>query len=235
MTDAAPGPSFPPLLSGRAVAGDPFAAAREAAAAGAEPGLVLFDPTAEDMAVAMVLAPEVALREAAAMLPLAGLALQNALGSLGPEKLPVHLEWNGTVRVNGARCGRVRAAIPETAADAVPDWLVIGAEVRIADRGEGGRTPDETALHAEGCGDLGPLDLVESWARHALLWIHSWQEDGMAPLHREVAGITHGLGGPVTMAGEEGIFLGLDEDLGMLFKSSDGTRAIPLTELLETA
>ncbi|SLN72726.1 hypothetical protein ROJ8625_03873 [Roseivivax jejudonensis] len=227
-------PAFPPLLDGRAVAGDPFAAARDAARVGADPGLVLFDPSAEDMDVALLLAPEVPLEEAAAMLPLAGVALQNALGALGPSELPVHLDWDGTVRVNGGRCGRVRAAIPATRPGAVPDWLVIGAALRVRPRSDdGGATPEDTALHAEGCGDIAPLDLVETWARHALLWIHRWEEEGIAPLHRDWTALAHGLGGPIRAGGHEGTFLGLDERLGCLVKTGSGTRLVPLTTLLE--
>ena len=226
-------PDFPPLLDGRAVAGDPVEAAVRAAQGGADPGLVLFDPTAADMAVAVILAPEVPLSRAAVMLPLAALAFQNAMGSIGPSELPVHLQWDGAIRINGARCGRARVLVPETARDAVPDWMVMGVELRVVPEGDGGETPDETALHAEGCGDLGPLDLTEMWARHALAWIHRWEEGGMGELHRDWSAIAHGLGAPTEIGGGPGTFLGVDEELNMLKKTGAGTRMIPLTTLLE--
>ncbi|SFD47059.1 biotin/lipoate--protein ligase family protein [Roseivivax sediminis] len=227
-------PSFPPMLDGRAVPEPPFDAAIRAAATGAEAGLVLYDPSAADLAVSLVLVPEVPIEDSAVMLPLAGVALQNALGALGPAELPVHLGWDGTVYVNGGRCGRVRAAVPETSPGAAPDWLVLGAELRFRPVGDGGEAPEETALHAEGCGDLTPMDLTESWARHALLWIHGWEEDGVAPLHREWSGLARGMGEPIEVAGRTGTFLGLDERLGLLLKTEAGaTEALPLTELLE--
>ncbi|MHA6344627.1 biotin/lipoate--protein ligase family protein [Roseivivax sp. CAU 1761] len=233
IADAAP--VFPPLLEGRAVPGDPFAAAIAAAQAGAEPGLVLYRAPCDDLEAALVLAPEVALAEAAQMLPLAGVALQNALGALAPPEVPVDLGWEGGVWVNDGRAGTLRAAAPSRAPDAVPDWLVIGLSLRfVPPAGEGGATPDITALHAEGCGDLAPLDLLESWSRHFLVWLHGWEETGAAALHRDLSALLRGRGGCLTALGVTGRHVGLDERLGLLLKTGEETRLLPLTDLLET-
>lgn len=229
-------PQFPPLLSGMHAAGqDPFVAACAAARDGCDAGLILYD-TDPDLSAAIVFAPEVPLARSMAMLPLCGVGLQNALGALAPPELPVHLGWDGTVYVNGGRCGRLRAAASSVDPAEVPDWLVVGVFLRFRPEHDvAGETPEDTALFNEGCGDLLPGDLLESWARHTLTWIHRWEDDGMAPLHREWSGLAHGLGGDWTHAGESGTFLGLDEDLGMLFKQGGTTRALPLTDLLEEA
>ncbi|MHA6325080.1 biotin/lipoate--protein ligase family protein [Roseivivax sp. CAU 1753] len=230
------GPVFPPLLSGRAVAGDaPGAAAVRAAMAGAEPGLVLFDPVSDDLHAAMVLAPDVARSDAAVMLPLAGVALQNALGTIAPPEVAVHLDWDGGIRVNGGLAGQLRLIAPEGPDDAVPDWLVVTLDLRFAARdGDGGDTPGETALHAEGCGDLAPMPLLESWTRHLMHWLHDWETEGLGHLHRDFAGLVWQLGEPITLAGHEGHFLGLDERLGALVKSGGTTHLLPLSLLLET-
>ena len=75
--------------------------------------------------------------------------------------------------------------------------------------------------------------MLESWARHLLTAIHRWEDDGIAPLHREYAGLAYGLGEAMTYEGQSGTFLGLDEALRLLFKTGTGTVAIPLTRLLE--
>jgi biotin-(acetyl-CoA carboxylase) ligase len=228
------GPVFPPLLTGRAVPGDPRRDAIAAARDGAEPGLLLYRAPSEDLEAAVVLAPDVPLRDAAQMLPLAGVALQNALGALGPPELPVELEWNGHVRVNGARTGRLRAAVSDRDPDAVPDWMVVGLTLRfVPEAGDGGETPDETALYAEGCGDLAPLDLLESWARHLLVWIHLWEEDGPRALHRDYGALLHGRGATVSALGQSGDHMGLDERLGLLLRGPDGPALLPLTDLME--
>ncbi|SNR62022.1 biotin/lipoate--protein ligase family protein [Puniceibacterium sediminis] len=228
-------PQFPPLLSGLNAAGhDPFAAACQAAQQGCDAGLILYDLSG-DLRAALICAPEVPLAQAMAMLPLCGVGLQNALGALAPPEVPVHLDWDGVIRVNGGRCGAFRAAASTADPAAIPDWLVIGFTLRfLITTDDQGATPDETALHGEGCGDLSPQDLLESWARHTLTWIHRWEEEGMSPLHREWSGLVHGLGQPVSQSGMDGTFLGVDEQLGMLLKSDGTTHLIPLTALLET-
>lgn len=230
-------PQFPPLLSGRMTAGaDPFAAACRAAAEGCDAGLILYDPGPEVLRAAIVLAPEVPLCRAMAMLPLAQVGLQNALGALGPAELPVQMEWDGTLRVNGGHCGGFSACASDADPAAVPDWLVIGFSLRfVPESDEAGADPDRTALYSEGCGDLFPQDLLESWARHTLAWLHRWEAEGTAPLHREWSGLLTGTDGPVASGGTTGAYLGIDEDLGLLLKTENGTRLIPLTaQLTET-
>ncbi|MGY9049138.1 MAG: DUF4444 domain-containing protein [Rhodobacterales bacterium] len=227
-------PQFPPLLSGLNVAGrDPFAAARQTAAQGCDAGLILYDLSG-DLRAALICAPEVPLAQAVAMLPLCGVGVQNALGALAPPEVPVHLDWNGAIRVNGGRCGALHIAASTHEPDQIPDWLVVGVTLQFeATTQDTGDTPDETALYSEGCGDLRPQDLLESWARHTLTGLHRWEEDGMPPLHRDWAGLLHGIGQPITQSGQTGTFLGVDENLGMLLKSGDTTHLIPLTTLLE--
>lgn len=228
-------PSFPPLLTGRAVVGDPFAAAVQAAQDGCDAGLILYDPMSPDLSAALVLAPEVPLAQSATMLPLAGVALQNAMGAVAPPEVALQLGWGGAIFVNGGRAGHLRAAATPQDPNAAPDWMVIGLTLRFAVGDEnGGETPDDTTLYAEGCGEMLPLDLLESWSRHLLTQLHSWEQDGIAPLHREYSGLVHGMGDPVDQSGQSGTFLGLDETLGMLVKTGSGTCLVPLTDLLET-
>jgi BirA family biotin operon repressor/biotin-[acetyl-CoA-carboxylase] ligase len=232
MTQA---PVFPPMLDGRAVAGeDPFAAACDAARTGCDAGLVLYDIGSDRLRAAIVLAPEVPLARAMVMLPLCGVGLQNALGVLVPPEVAVHLEWGGGIRLNGGRCGGFRAAASGRDPDAVPDWLVIGFDLVLwPPEADTGRRPDDTALYAEGCGDVAPGDIVEAWARHMLVWLNTWEEAGNPALHAEWKGLVHGLGEPVEAGGAIGTFLGLDEDFGMILKTDTGTRLVALTALLE--
>ncbi|MCK0149715.1 DUF4444 domain-containing protein [Marivita sp. S6314] len=230
------GPVFPPLMQGIHAAGaDPFDAACAEARSGCDAGTILYDVSPELLRAAIVFAPEVPLSKAAVMLPLTGIAVQNALGALGPSELPVHLEWGGAIRVNGATCGRLRAATEDSTPDTEPGWLVTGFELVFArPTVEGGATPGETDLQSEGCGGLEPTDFLESWSRHLLNWINRWEDDGMGPVHREWAGLAHGMGEDITILGRTGTFLGLDEMLGLLLRTDDTTMLLPLTDLLET-
>jgi biotin-(acetyl-CoA carboxylase) ligase len=228
-------PIFPPLMQGMNAAGvDPFEAACAEAEHGCDAGTIVFDAAPDRLRAAIVLAPEVPLADASAMLPLTGVALQNALGALGPSELAVHLCWDGPIRVNGALCGGLRGATDTRHTDAEPGWLVTGFELVFARPNmAGGESPDETDLMSEGCGDLAPVALLESWSRHLLNWISRWEDDGMAPLHAEWSGLAHGIGQDGTFMGKSGHVLGLDEKLGLLLRTDGQTMLLPVTDLLE--
>jgi len=230
-------PSFPPLMSGLAVSGAiaPFDKARAMAALGCDAGMVVYNITESDLSAALVMAPEVPLGRAMAMLPACGVGFQNALGALAPPEVAVHLEWPGGIRVNGARCGRLRVAAGATDPAALPGWLVVGLDVPVTPRTDRpGETPDDTALAEEGCAEVDPAMLLEAWARHTLVWITRWEDEGPRALHAEWRGLAWGMGEPLTHEGKTGTWVGVDEDFGMLLRAGDATRLVPLTTLLET-
>lgn len=227
--------TLPPLFTGLATGGDPVSVAREAALKGCDAGLVVYRLDGDQMQAAIVFAPDVALRKAMAILPICGIGFQNALGALAPPEVAVHLDWTGALRLNGAICGALRALCSTNDPAAEPDWLIIGLDLRIwPNSEETGHTPDQTALVAEGCADVDVAELLEAWVRHTLVWINRWQEDGNEPAHKEWTGLAHGINDSITLNGQTGTFIGLDEHLGMLLRTGTSTQAVPLTHLLET-
>lgn len=230
MTD----PDFPPLFRGLSSA-DPLAQACAAARDGTDAGLVTYDLAHDRLRAAIVFAPEVPLREAAVMLHLCGVGFQNALGVLGPPVVALHLDWNGAIRVNGGICGHLTMAASAADPDTIPDWLVVGLTLDLwpADGGEGGATPDRTALYAEGCSDVTAPDLLSAWVRHTLALLDTWDHQGLGAIHREWTSLAHGLNAPLTIGDQTGTFLGTDDSFGLLLKS-DTTHLIPLTSLLRT-
>lgn len=228
-------PSVPPLFTARAALGDPMTEARQEAQAGCDSGLVLWADDHMRLSAAIIFAPEVPLLQAALMLPLCGIGLQNALGALAPPEVAVHLGWAGQVYVNGGQCGTLSIAAPSGTAQAIPDWLIIGLTLDfLPPSDDTGSQPDCTALYAEGCGDLDPIHVLEAWIRHSLVWLNRWAEDGPAPLIKEWTGLAHNLNQPVTIGDKTGTFLGVDQDFAMLMKEPRQTRLIPLTDLLVT-
>lgn len=231
MTDTL---TFPPLMQGLATPGDAFDAACQRALLGCDAGLVLYNLLGREAQAALVFAPEVPLAQAMSMLPLCGVGFQNALGALAPPEVGVHLEWSGGIRINGARCGRFRAMAATSDPAAIPDWLVVGFSLPLTpDSDAPGDTPDQTSLFEEGCAEVAPSHLVESWARHTLNWIARWESEGPAPLHAEWRGLAHAMGETVTQSDITGTFLGIDEAFGMLLREDATTHLIPLTALLE--
>ena len=134
---------------------------------------------------AVVLEPEMPLGPARLAFHAAASALADALASFGPPEVAVVLKWPGTAVVNLGECGTVRLAAPPGAADdAVPDWLVVGMELRLAfpTGYEPGQAPDVTALAEEGFEEVGPAELTAAWARHLMAGLDEWQARGPQPV-----------------------------------------------------
>lgn len=228
---------FPPLMTGEATATDPFEQACLKAIQGCDAGLICHRLTANRLEAAIVFAPEVPLEQAMIMLPICGIGFQNALGALAPPEVAVHLEWDGPIRINGARCGALKAAASTTDPAETPDWLTIGLSLPLwpeDDTADPGERPDETTLYAEGCVDVAAPSLLEAIARHTLAWIGQWEERGAQTVHAEWRGLAHGVGEDITIGTETGTFLGVDENFGLLLRQSEETTLIPLSSQLVT-
>lgn len=236
-------PSFPPLFHGQAAGTgvDPFEKAVSMAVVGCDPGLVVHQLEQHRFRAAIVLAPELPLEDAMAMVFAASLGFADALGALAPPEVGVHFDWPAAMRVNGARCGRIRAAASTDQPDQEPDWLVISLDLPIfsvKDIGEPGSIPDATTLSEEGCSEISLNRLLESWTRHTLVWINTWTTEGMPPLHADWRARAYSLGDQIslTVRGEthSGNFVGLDERGGLLLRNGDQTDLYPLSTMLET-
>lgn len=230
-------PCFPPLFRGLAVTGavDPFAKACAEAMLGCEAGLIVHNVQTDLLRAAIVFAPEMPLEQAMTAVPVCGVGFQNALGALAPPEVAVHLHWAGGIEVNGAACGRLRAAASTRDAGQEPDWLVVGLELPVLPVSDNapGLTPDQTSLYEEGCAEVDPTGLLESWARHTLVWLNLWAEEGATRVHDEWQGLARDVGEEVEIDGRTGTFLGVDECFGMLLRDGTGTHLIPLSTRLE--
>lgn len=168
-----------------------------------------------------------------------GVGFQNALGALAPPEVAVHLGWQGEIYVNGAQAGRLRMAASEATPTSIPDWLVVGIEIDLLPQsdGETGDNPNRTSLVMEGCGDVSPIGVLESWSRHTLVWINETETDGSRALHDFWRGLVKGIGEEITLnlngKSHIGTFIGVDENFAMLLRSGDETRLLPLTSCLE--
>ena len=234
-----PEPSFPPLLRGEATGAGPFAVAVRRARDGTEPGLVTHHLRPDHLSAALILTPETPLDDAMAVVLAAACGFADSFGSLAPSEVAAQFDWPGGFRINGATCGGLRAAASTRDPAEEPDWLVVGIDVPFFAKAaeEPGTRPDETTLWDEGCSEIEPLRLLESWSRHTLVHIHELLEDGVRRLHSDWTGRAFGIGDEVefTLAGTpySGQFMGLDEKGGMVLKDGTTTRILPLSLMLE--
>jgi biotin-(acetyl-CoA carboxylase) ligase len=234
-------PSFPPLFQAQEVSGpvDPFDKARAMASLGCDAGVLVYSITSDRLRAAIVFAPEIPLKQAMQAFCACATGFQNAFGALAPPEVAMHLTWEGEIMINGATCGQLQAAASDDAANSVPDWLVIGLEVWLIPQREDepGNTPHLTSLYMEGCADVSPLELLEGWARHSLVWVNELIVGDAAALHGEWRELLHGVGSDLTLdvAGQTktGTFLGTDADFSLLLRTETDTCLIPLTNVLK--
>jgi len=165
--------------------GDAFAHARGVAAdAGA--GTLVHVGRFDLVEFAVVLEPDEPLRAARRALYAGLAALADALAACAPPEKPISFDWPDAIRVDGGLVGGARLAWPAGADEnAPPPWLVFGAMIRTVAMGvqEPGLHPLAAALEAEGF-DLGSGRLIEGFARHLMVLVDAWQQDGFS----EVAG-----------------------------------------------
>jgi len=144
---------------------------------------------------------------------------------LAPARLAFHAAASalvGTAVVNLGECGRVRLLAPaNTAEDAVPDWLVVGMELRLAfpTGYEAGQAPNVTSLAEEGFEHAGPAEITVAWARHLMAGLDEWGARGPQRVaERYLARL-------LDEADRPGLRRGIDPDTGALvLENPDGAR-----------
>jgi len=130
---------------------------------------------------AVVLEPGEPLRTARRAFYAGMVALTDALRAYAPPNKEIAIDWPDAVRVDGGLVGGGRLGWPSSAKeDGSPRWLVFGAMIRtvaMTDK-EAGVYPLASALDQEGFGEAGAIQVTESFARHLMRTLDSWQTDG---------------------------------------------------------
>jgi len=186
--------ALPPGFRLMLAADDPWAAALRAAARGAEPGCVFWDRAQDRCRAAFVLAPDRPLQGVGEVLDLGALAVFDALASLAPPQVPMHLIVPDGLAVDGGRVATLQVEKAAAAPGAVPEWAVLGIDIAVnriiaanCITAAPGDQPDQTCLHEEGFGDVTAADVLTHTCRHLLNWLDAWQQDGPASLARIAA------------------------------------------------
>lgn len=232
-------PEFPPLLKGHTVLqpDQPQTLARELADSGElEPGAVFWLKSEKDLKLAFYLEPEVSLRKAGQIIPVAMVAFADSMGAITHPEFAIHFVWPGTIYANKGKVGNICLLTPDnTSADEIPDWMILCFDIALQDareQQEPGLMPDLTNLYEEGCSHLSSVEIIESLSRHFLTWLHIWEEDGFQPVHKAWLFRTLNLRQEISCSFngtvQKGLFLGMDEDGGALVQINQETICWPL-------
>ena len=167
--------------------GDAFAhACAHAAELGA--GTLVFVGRFDLAEFAVVLEPDEPLASARRAFYACMVALGDALAAMAPPEQPIVIEWPDKIYVDRRLVGGGRLGWPDHADERTPpDWLVFGAAIRTVSLSgeESGLHPLSTALEDESFGDVSSERLVEGFARHLMVALDRWQEDGFTPVAKE--------------------------------------------------
>jgi hypothetical protein len=165
-------------------AGDAFGHA-QAIAAKEGAGTLVWVRRFDIVEFAIVLEPEEPLAAARRSFYLALCALYDSLAVHAPPEKLIEFVWPDVILVDGGVVAGAQLAWPNNADEKKPPaWLVFGAMVRSALMGfaEPGARPEAAALEDEGFDELGSGRLIETFARHLMVWTDVWQQDGFHPV-----------------------------------------------------
>jgi biotin-(acetyl-CoA carboxylase) ligase len=167
--------------SGRAVDHAKAIAAKEGA------GTLIWTGRFDLVEFALVLEPDEPLAAARCAIYAGMNALADTLAVHAAPTTPIHFEWPDALFVSGGLIGGGQLAWPRGASEKErPDWLVFGATVRAAmNLWEPGVKPHLTALEEEGFAELGPGRVVETFTRHFMIIVDTWQERGFTKIAEE--------------------------------------------------
>lgn len=164
--------------------GDAFSHAKaHAAKEGA--GTLVFVGRFDLVEFAVVLEPDEPLKHARRAFYAGMHALADALAVHAPPEKPIHFDWPDAIRVDHGLVGGGRLAWPKGADEnEPPKWLVFGAMIRTVSMSgkEPGLHSLTAALEDEGFDDLNSGRLLETFARHFMVAIDAWGDQGFPPL-----------------------------------------------------
>lgn len=132
---------------------------------------------------AVVLEPDEPLSQARRTFYAGMAALADALSVIAPPETPITIDWPDAIRVNLGLVGGGKLGWPEDAReDEPPQWMVFSAMIRLVSLGEGeaGLRPLTSALEDEGFDGEASDRLVEAFARHFMMLLDTWQEQGFS-------------------------------------------------------
>lgn len=164
---------------------------------------------------AVVLEPTEPLRSARRAFYAGLAALTDALAAAAPPEKPIDIVWPDTIRIDGGLLGSARLAWPTHGdEDAPPTWLIFAAVIRTAASEQDlVLHPETTALDAEGF-HIGADRLIESFARHLMVAIDTWQQDGFIGVARSYLS---------RLAPEDGVRREIDDNGDLLLRRVDRT------------
>jgi biotin-(acetyl-CoA carboxylase) ligase len=158
---------------------DAFAHA-QAIAADEGAGTLVWVRRFDTIEIALVLEPEQKLAEARCVIFAAMSAAADALALHCPPEKPLAFAWPDTIMLDGGIIGGCRLGVaPNCGQDDVPDWLVLGLNLRsVVETTVDHSFTKGTSLSSEGFEMMDGGKIIESFARHLMAALDGWRAVG---------------------------------------------------------
>lgn len=175
----------------------------------------------------VLLRPACSMRAAAGLSLVSGLAVVEALQTLGPGLAELKLKWPNDVLLGGAKVAGILLESGGGGREGEADWVVIGSGVNLASAPVDTPYP-ASSLAAAGFAGLTPALVLEGYLGRLDHWYRVWRAEGFEAVRR--AWLVHGfgLGSAIRLrlAREElvGRFVDLTASGTLLLEQGDGRR-----------
>lgn len=166
---------------------DAEAQARRLVAEGAADGTLVWSERENVFDCAVVLSAEGSLADTLQLVPVAQLAVTEALAAAIDPGVKVAFRWPDIIDANDRPVGRIALVVPPGCGRRdTPDWIILAVKVAIMGTAEEifGTGRETTSLHFERCLNVTSEDILVSFCRHLLRWVNRWLDDGFEPVRR---------------------------------------------------
>ncbi len=174
----------------------------------------------------LILRPECAVETALQLGFVAALAVCDAIGHVIEPGHEVWCKWPNDVLLGGKKVAGILLE-SEAGGNAMPEWVVLGVGINVAHFPEDVDFP-ATSLWEEGCRHVDEVDLLEAFARHFLVWVNRWLDDGFDPVRKRWLQRSKGLGQTIEVRLDKetlsGTFADLDKDGALIVEVAGGER-----------
>lgn len=252
MSKTLPAPQFPPLLKGHVFENktglNDYVKAKITEGSFSA-GDLIWSTATKRAECAIVLEPDIPRSQTLAMVPLAMVAVADSLGAIAPPNLAITFGWPNKIFANGALVGEIKMEFPahlnstqKSQTSSPPDFAILSMNIEIESeqsssikQQEPGDNLTNTVLHEEGCGEIDRTKIIESWSRHFLTWLDSWEQEGFKAVQENwmfrAKKRNQLLSIKTNKSNYQGKMSGLDENGGLLLENEAGTHVVPLAEI----
>ena len=227
-------PQLPPLFKAQEVLRkqNTFHKAISSASSG-DAGTVFFSENKGILNIAITLGPEVIKSKALQVHYLMTLGLSDALAALAPPEIEISHLWPNFMFMNRGLMGKILLFDSGEDRNKVPSWIVSGVQIRRkVECDKFHKTIEATSLEDEGAAFLSNVRIIEAIARHFLVWLNAWQEDGFNSVHTTwLERIVPNFSVNDISSEFKGEWIGLDEDGLALFKKDKNHFSLSLEDV----